>query len=383
MKDIILQDIDTAKLDMLGLYELRNLGRAIGVPRPTTHGRDDLIVAIKNQIKTGNISTRQPSKRGRRPNDQGFDLTRLMATEPSYLLSVLDDDDDLYKVRSGEIGTEARTVSGFVHLLPKGGALIVGTDLNAYSLPVRLLSTFPMTMGDYLECSAIFSEARQVFVVDKIFEINGVAVEKIVDKKKPRSANFDIMEGVRPSVERELAGMKYKIGGRVLVFAPNTFDRIQDIANYVCVICDKTYTIALLTDETDDSVAYLKEIGISDIYLAKVNYNLKKQTLASLLCMFRAKQYVEQGKDVILFIDSLTKLFKIFNNSAYPDGRVIPGEVVLAPLTDLKAFFMSARAIKDGGSLTIVAYINNPENAVDEYIVNEFADLANVIIKKP
>ena len=382
MKDIVLQDIDISKLDMLGLYELRNLGRVIGVPRPTTYSRDELIVAIKNQFKTGNIPVSQTSKKGRRPNNHGFDLTKLVASEPSYLLSVLEDDEELYKVRSGEIGTETRTISGFVHLLPKGGALIVGTDLNAYSLPVRLLSTYPLAMGDYLECTAIFSEARQVFVVDKIFEINGIKSEKIAESKKVRDANFDTIEGIRPNIERQMADIKYKAGGRILVFAPSTFDRVQDIANYT-VACDKgIHIIALLTDETEDSVNYLREVGLSDIYLAKVNYNLKKQTLASLLCMFRAKQNVEQGKDVVLFIDSLTKLFKIFNNSAYPDGRVIPGEVVLAPLTDLKAFFMSARAIKDGGSLTIVAYFNNPENVVEEYIVNEFTDLANVIVKK-
>ena len=103
MKDVALQDIDINRLEMLGLYELRNLGRAIGVPRPTTLGRNELIGAIKNQIKNGSISGPRKVSRGRKPRERGFDMTKLVASEPSFLLSVYDDDLDMYLVRSGEL----------------------------------------------------------------------------------------------------------------------------------------------------------------------------------------------------------------------------------------------------------------------------------------
>jgi len=364
MKDISFQDFDLSRLYTLSLYELRNFARALNVPRPTTYNRDDLITAIVNRIMNKDTGIKPAAKSGRKPKVNNFDLTKVMVHEESYLLSVLDDDYEQPKVRSGETGTEKRSVSGFVHLLPKGGALVVGTDLNAYSLPVRVMANHKFAMGDFIECTAVFSEARQIFIVDHIIS-------------KERVVNFETVEGVRPHVECKLGDIGYKQGGRVLVSAASTFDRVNDIAKSA-----SEYSIALLMSETDDSVKFLADSGINEVYLSKVNYNLKKQTLASLLCMFRAKQAVESGNHVTLFIDSLTKLFKTFNNSAYPEGRVTPGEVVLAPLTDLKTFFMSARAIKNGGSLTVVAYINNPENDVEEYLLQEFSDLANVIIKK-
>ena len=366
MSDIGLQNIDVNKLETLGLYELRNLGRAIGVSRPTMHARDELISAIKKQLESGEIGAVKATSRGRKPRENSFDMTKLVSSEPSYFLSVLDDDYDLYKVRSGETGTEKRTMSGFVHLLSKGSAVVVGVDLNGYNLPVKTVSSLKLCMGDFVEGTALFSETRQAFVVDEIFNIT-------------KGPHFDSMEGVRPNKQYRIHDTEIKQGTRILVATPKSFDRVEDIAK----CCTKDFhTIALLADETDDSVKFLKDAGIDDIYLAKVNYNLKKQVLACLLCMFRAKQLAESGRNVVLVVDSLTKLFKLYNNSAYPEGRITPGEVVLGPLTDLKSFFMSARTLCNGGALTIIAYINSPENSVEEYVFNEFVDLANILIKK-
>jgi|GEM_PF-1801981 len=382
MMDIALHDVDIDKLERLSIYDLRNLGRSIGVPRATTYNRDELIVEIKNQLKSG-VTAAHKSVRGRKPRTDTFDLSKLIITEPSYMLSVLDDDDDLYKVRNGEIGTEKRKISGYVHLLPKGGAIVVGIDLFGYNLPVRLLTAKGLKMGDYIEASALFSESRQSYIVNEIFSVQG-------------GVHFDNLDGVRS-----------KNPMRILISAPKGFDRIEDIAARVSpgrsenseqAGKDKTkqaggsktvgndYNIALLIDENDDSAKYLRTVGVNEVYLAKVNYNLKKQVISCLLCMFRAKQYAEQGKNVILYLDSITKLFKLYNNSAYPEGRIVPGEVALGPLVDLKTFFLSARMLENGGSLTIVAYINKPDKTsenykVSEYLLSEFGDLANQFIE--
>lgn len=355
MNDIALQDLDISKLEMLGLYELRNFGRAIGVPRPTTYGRSELIAAIKNHLKSGDTGKLKSATRGRKPRESSFDMTKLVTAEASYFLSVLDDDADLYRLRSGEVGTEKRSVGGYVHLLPKGGALVVGTDLNGYSLPVKMLFEHKLAMGDYIEGQAVFSESRQMFVISEVDSNNS-------------GERFDNMAGVRSSAPL-----------RVLVTTPKGFDRIEDIAKSF----DKEkHNIAFLSDETDDSARHLLQSGAKEVYLAKVNFNLKKQILSCLLCLFRAKQAAEQGKNVVLYVDSFTKLFRLYNNSAYPEGKIVPGEVALGPLTDLKTYFLSGRALKNGGSLTVVAYVNKPENPVEEYVYNEFCDLAGEIIAK-
>jgi len=221
--------------------------------------------------------------------------------------------------------------------------------------------------GDYIEGKAPYSIGRNSFVVEEA-------------KKMCGSVRFDSIEGLRPNRVLRVGGLEFKLGERVLLATPKPFDRIEDIANIAKEIKD-VYKVALLIDESDDMVEYLQNI-IDDIYLTKVNYSIQKQTVACLLALFRAKAMVEKGEDVILFVDSLNKLFKIYNNSAYPDGCIDPAKINLGPLVDLKIFVMSSRSLKNNGSLTVISYMNVAENPIEGYIYNEFADIVHKIIKR-
>jgi transcription termination factor Rho len=102
--------------------------------------------------------------------------------------------------------------------------------------------------------------------------------------------------------------------------------------------------------------------------------------MACLLAFFHAKQLAEEGKDVVIIIESLVKLFKAYNNVVFPMTRINLHEVNLPSVADLKTLFTSARQLENGGSLSIVAYLNEPRTAMEEYIYSEFADLANIIL---
>lgn len=355
-------NINVNRLDTLGIYELRELGRQVGVPRPTALRRDDLVAGIKVRIELGDIQ-KNPA-RGRKPRALGVDFSKIIDSDEfnSFFNSILSQIIEP-QVRDAATG-ETRTISGYVHRLPNGNAVLVGIDLNGYPISAKLLRTYYLQTGDLIEGKAVYNAVRNSFVVEEI-------------SSKCENVRYDSIEGVRPCL---VCDNSFMLGERVLFVTPKPFDRVGDLANTAEKIKD-VYKVALLIDETDDSAGYLQDF-MQEIYLTKVNYSVQKQTIACLLALFRAKAIAEQGRNVVLFIDSLNKLFKIYNNSAYPDGRIDPAQINLAPLVDLKSFLMSSRALKNGGSLTVVAYVNIPSNPIEEYIYNEFADLAQKIAKK-
>ena len=328
--------INVNKIDTFGIYELRELGRIVGVKSPTSLRRDDLIVGIRSRIESGDFGKNNP--RGRRPLDLNFDFSKVVDSDVfnSYVKSIL--------AQSSESGTagESREVSGYVHLLPAGNAVLIGTDLHGYPVALKVLRANTLVTGDYVEAKVMYNASRNCFVVEEIL-------------KQSDGVRFDKLEGTR--------------GERLLVVVPKPFDRIQEIAN-IADEMKQSKKIALLIDETQDSADFLRN-SIHDTYVTKVNFCIQKQTMVCLLALFRAKEAAEQGESVVLFVDSFNKLFKIYNNSAYPDGCINPAVINSAPLVDLKGFFMSARALRNGGSLTVVGFLNYPENLIEDYAGGE------------
>jgi transcription termination factor Rho len=358
-----LQEINLNRLDALGIYELRELGRRVGVTRPTALRRGDLVARIKEQIAHGDVQ--KAPVRGRKPRGINIDMAKIASTEESnsYFNSVLAGVSEP-QVRGGADGEE-RAVSGYMHLLPSGNAVLVGLDLNGYPALTKVMRENCLKTGDYVDGKAVYQPSRSSFMLERI-------------TKKSDGVRFDALEGLRPDTA---CTSEFQKGERVLIVTPKPFDRLNEITRIANTI-KSAHTIALLIDETDDSAKYLQDSGIQDVYLTKVNYNIQKQTLGCLLALFRAKEFAEKGENVILFVDSFNKLFKIYNNSAYPDGRIDPNQINLGPLVDLKTFLLSARALKNGGSLTVVGFINSPSGMIEDYVYNEFTDLAQKVIKK-
>lgn len=359
------RDIDIYRLDALSIYELRDLGRMVGIRSSTTLRRDDLIASIKICVEQGNIQ--KGPARGRKPRNLCFDLSKIIVNDgvTSYFNSVLSQSVES-QVRDGASG-ESRAVAGYMHLLPNGSAVLVGIDLGGYPVAQKLIRTQTLKTGDYVEGRAIYNAARNSFVVEEV-------------SNKTEGTRFDSLDGIRPNKPCCSASDDFLLGERVIYVIPRPFKRIDDLAATAGRI-KNMHKIALLVDENEDAVASLQDV-MHDVYLTKVNYSIQKQTMSCLLALFRAKAIAEQGKNAILFVDSFNKLFKIYNNSAYPDGCIDPAKINQAPLVDLKAFLMSARALKNGGSLTVVGFVNVPENPMEEYLYTEFADLAHQILRK-
>lgn len=367
--------VDINNLKTLGIYELRNLARSIGVSRPTTLVRKELIEKIIEQFNS-QTEPQPQNTRGRPPRYSSFDLAKIIEPDAYQGIygSVFDAPNDDTVQSSIKSTDDVTYLRGFIHLVPRGHAYLISSCLNTFFVPVKLVVSFKLETGDSVEATAVKTESGNGYIVQEITKLNGICPDKYAKEPKSR---FDRLEGNRPSVQIGNLGIKY--GQRCLVQTPKVFDRIESIAEYKTKMKD-TYKIALLLEETDDTIEYLKQNGVEDVFLAKVNYNLKKQVMLVLIALFTAKHNALEGKNVILFVDNLNKLFKIYNTSSFDNGQMIMSQVNLGHLVDLKTLFMSSKAFENG-SLTTICYVNEPKTETDIFVFNEFCDITNVLIQ--
>jgi len=364
------QNIDIARLQMLGIYELRNLARELGVSRPTTHKRETLIELVVHQLRSGGQPAPR-SVRGRPPRSKVFNVAEILEPEPLY--ETILERPDTTSMRAISVCSPlpvtepTRTGSGFLHTLPRGHGVLISFCLNTYYVPIRLITTHSLETGDHAEVKAVWSESDKRYIVEQITRVTKIG--------------FDSAESARPHKSTEMGRLKFKLGQRIMVCTPRNYDRIESIARYNKMLEPKHKKIVLLVEESDDCVDYLRENGIHEVYLVKVNFSVKKQLMLALTALFNAKRYAAMGNDVVLAIDNLNKLFKLYNASAIESGTIETTQINLGSLTDIKTFFMSAKQIKDGGSLTIIGHANKPSSEMEKFVMDEFSTLANVYLE--
>ena len=369
MTNIFPKNLDANKLNQLGIYELRNIARSLGIPRPTTILRRELINAI---ITHDGDCYPEPERknRGRPPRGATFDITQVLEAENDYQYS-----DDC-------VTNTIISASGFFHTSPNGQGMLIGTELCAYHVSNKHITLNMLAMGDFLEAKATYSTGRGAYVVSEISKINGFSPLSSINNLSPDKhlktsvQHYDAIEGMRPNKPQQYGDLKFNLGQRVLIQTQRNYDRLEDIHKLSKE--SKCHKIALVVEETVDCVSFLTESGINEVFLLKAGDSTKKHIMLCLLALFTSKRHAEEGKDVILFVDNMTKLFKVYNKSICFDGHMQINQINLGPLADLKSFFMSARALEAGGSLSILAYVNESENEIDKFVFSEFADLANV-----
>lgn len=360
---------NASDLHNLSIYELRNLARSLGISKPTSVTRADLITRISEILSGKKWAGKIKETRGRKPRRGGFDLASLFFEEASYVPLLLEPELD-FGVASTTDTLSCFHVAGFVHILKEGGVLL-STDLRVFKITPMLCSKYQLQMGDYIQADTAYSPERKEPVVSEIYTINGINSHAYKNDK--------VLEFIRPHREDRLGEHSIKLGSRILITSDKSHDRIKCMLSRPPEVAN--YRIALVIEEGEDAINHLLENGMTEAFLVKPDLNLKKQVALCLFALFKAKQQAESGHDVILYIDSLSKLYRIYSKVAAATYQLDLSKVSLAPLADIKSFFLSSKAIKDGGSLTIKGYLNKPTNNVEQYIYEEFCDLANQIIE--
>ena len=154
---------------------------------------------------------------------------------------------------------------------------------------------------------------------------------------------------------------------------------LQNFANVITANHPEAQVMVLLIDENPEDVTLFREAVTCPVLASTFDQAPENHLRLTEMVLERAQRLVEQGKDVILIVDSLTRLAKVYTTAAAQQGRSMPGMVNPTSLFRAKKLFGAARCLKEGGSLTVIGAMNiETGSKVDDSVVEEFKGTANM-----
>ena len=225
-----------------------------------------------------------------------------------------------------------------------------------------------------------------------ITEINGVAVDQalprpIFEELTPiyptRRIDLEAHDGA-PLNDMRLVDLIAPLGfGQrgLLLCPPDTgkTELLRDFANVITANHPEVTVMALLIDENPEDVTCFRDQVKCQVLASTFDQPPENHLRLADMVQERAQRLVEQGKDVVLLVDSLTRLVKAYTTTAAQQGRGMPGMVNPTSLFRAKKLFGAARCLKEGGSLTVIGAMNiETGNKVDDTIIEEFKGTANM-----
>ena len=236
-------------------------------------------------------------------------------------------------------------------------------------------------------------EDDKFFVLNSVETINGkrplevrnrIAFEHLVplfpDEK------FCLCTGTKDSLSRRVVDIFAPIGKgqRALIVAqPKTGKTMlmKEIANAIAENHPETYLIMLLIDERPEEVTDIKRTVKAEVIASTFDAPASNHVKIAGIVLEKAKRMVECGHDVVIFLDSITRLARAYNTEAPASGKILSGGVDANSLQRPKRFFGAARNIENGGSLTIIATaLIDTGSRMDEVIFEEFKGTGNMEI---
>ncbi len=171
-------------------------------------------------------------------------------------------------------------------------------------------------------------------------------------------------------------------GQRGLIVSPPKAGKttlLQQIANSIVVNHPEVTLLVLLIDERPEEVTEMRMNVDAEVMASTFDESARRHTQVAEMVLEKAKRLVESGRDVVILLDSITRLARAYNIIAPKSGKILSGGVEANALHKPKRFFGSARSIVDGGSLTIVATaLVDTGSRMDEVIFEEFKGTGNM-----
>ena len=171
-------------------------------------------------------------------------------------------------------------------------------------------------------------------------------------------------------------------GQRGLILCPPDTGKtalLQHFASVITANCPEAEVMVLLIDENPEDVTLFRDQVPCQVLASTFDQMPENHLRLADVVLERAERLVEQGRDVVLIVDSLTRLAKIYTTAAAQQGRTVQGMVNPTSLFKAKKLFGAARCVKEGGSLTVIAAMNiETGSKVDDSVVEEFKGTANM-----
>jgi len=290
------------------------------------------------------------------------------------------------------------TAEGVLELVPEGFGFLRSSDYNYLNSPDDVyvsqsqVKMFGLKTGDTVECTIRPpKDGEKYFTSVKIINVNGLEAEKIRDR-----IPFDFLTPLFPIKKFKLTGHPEETltsrvidlfspigkGQRGLIVAqPKTGKTVilKELANAIAYNHPEAYLIILLVDERPEEVTDMQRSVRAEVIASTFDEPADKHVRIANIVLEKAKRMVECGHDVVILLDSITRLARAYNTVAPASGKVLSGGVESNALQKPKRFFGAARQIENGGSLTIIATaLIDTGSKMDEVIFEEFKGTGNM-----
>ena len=287
---------------------------------------------------------------------------------------------------------------GVLELMPDGYGFLRSSDYNYLSSPddvyvtQQQVKTYGLKTGDVVECTIRPpKEGEKYFPMGNVLMVNGRNPEYIRDRVPFEhltplfpDEKFDLTSGRSCNLSTRVVDMFAPIGKgqRALIVAPPKTGKtilLKDIANAIAENHPDTYIIILLIDERPEEVTDMSRSVNAEVIASTFDEPADRHVKIASIVLEKAKRMVECGHDVVILLDSITRLARAYNTVSPASGKILSGGVDANALQKPKRFFGAARNIERGGSLTIIATaLTETSSKMDEVIFEEFKGTGNM-----
>ena len=396
-------------LESISIFAIRDIAKEVGISSPTKKNKAELIDLIL-KISSGEMEPPEAPRRGRpkKPNELPPQATEpAKASEQPRPRGNRYGRDNAGRYESKQAagfhddkrgGEPDQMREGFLEINPDGyGFLRVRNcecnEMDAY-VPSVKIKQYGLRKGDKVRAMCKTLQEGKPAAVVNVISVNGIDYAEL--GKRP---NFDDLvpiypdERLRmevPSRPRDYATRCIDIvapigkGQRGIIVSPPKAGKttlLKMIAGSIAENYPDIVLFVLLIDERPEEVTDMQRSVRGEVVYSTFDEMPEHHTKTAEMLLDRAKRLVEMGKDVVILMDSLTRLARAYNMTIPPTGRTLSGGVDPGALHSPKRFFGSARNIEHGGSLTIIASaLIETGSRMDDVIFEEFKGTGNMEI---
>ena len=289
-------------------------------------------------------------------------------------------------------------VEGVLEIMPDNYGFLRSSDYNYLASPDDVyvsqsqIKLYGLKTGDVVEgIIRPASAGEKYFPLVKVNRINGSSPELVRDRVSFENLTplfpdekFTLCAGSYDNLSARVVDLFSPIGkGQrgLIVAQPKTGKTmlLKDIANAIAANHPEAYMIMLLIDERPEEVTDMARSVNAEVIASTFDEPAERHVKIAGIVLERAKRMVECGHDVVIFLDSITRLARAYNTVSPASGKVLSGGVDANALHKPKRFFGAARNIENGGSLTIIATaLIDTGSKMDEVIFEEFKGTGNM-----
>ena len=369
-------------LEHMTLLELRNFAKEQNIKNISKLKKEELITLLKQIEQTSKESTSNvtevQTKKDVKYDENDDEQIEVNDTIIDY--KVTNDDDQI--------------VEGILEVLPDGYGFLRGDNYlsspkDVYISPIQI-RRFRLDTGDIVKGISRCKEGEKFPSLIFVGEVNGEHPERAARRKR-----FDELTPIYPNerLKLETTPNEYAMriidlispigkGQRGMIVAPPKVGKttlLKKIANSISVNNPEVELIVLLIDERPEEVTDMKRSIKGQVIYSTFDEMPEHHVKVAEMVLERAKRIIEHNKDVVILLDSITRLARAYNLVMPSSGKTLSGGLDPAALHKPKKFFGAARNIENGGSLTILATsLIETGSRMDDVIFEEFKGTGNM-----